>query len=457
MTKYTRKNKAHPTNNRFVNQNSQPIDLRNGSQYERELSGNPPPNEELPRDAYGNVIEGYEGYSDGYNIPDCPTCNSNSDENPLCSGENKGYHKFKPEYLWNGIDPFAKQGCPSPYSRLAMQGGIKGAIKNREETLLRTVGKLVKLLRVNYTGPKCLCYDQNRGQARDRCPICFGIGFVPGYIPYENSKEIGGRIWVRFDPYTENNPLTDSGIKQEVEINAWTLSFPTIRKRDVLICYDPVTGLEEYRYEVMNVLINEISLGDTGAQRINIKRIDPTDMIYRYDINNIPDIKDIQIDISNEFVDGYGILNQLELSLAQKNQLYSGLSFPPDDGQFQNAYIEDVFYDGFRSQSFETGYKASYETNFNRALNFIDPLEIPDYDMDSIIYFEDNLGPIFISSNGLIIKFSVPQQMIDNVNINPLEVIASEGKRYFIDGWLEGYKSAYQDAELYMREKGWVI
>jgi hypothetical protein len=428
MAIYIRKNNASPTN-ACVKQTTQPEELAVGTDCEREQVGLD--STSLPSSNGASSGDGYVQFSNEGSNP-------TTDEVPeYCppNSEFRGYHKFSVTELISGKSVAGE--CVSPYSRAALGKGLKGAINNREEQLIRATGKPVQLLRRQFTGPRCPCYSLNRGRSKKRCSMCYGTTFVPGYVPFLNEKDPLGRIYVRFEPHTETLAQKSEGMYQEVEIAAWTLSFPIVRQRDILIVYNPDDGTEEFRYEILNVTRNETFQGSAGAQKFNIKRINPNDAIYKLDPFALPNLADIQIDVSSEdpligdrFYDRLG------------NQ---------SDGAYAN-YWESQFGDAAFSGMFTEGYKLGYELNFKRALNFQQPLPAPDFNEDGFI--DDGYGPIFVSSNGKMMRFSTPQHIQNNPGINPAEVVTAEQKRYFLDGFVAGAKHGQLDGINELRARG---
>ena len=268
--------------------------------------------------------------------------------------------------------------------------------------------------------------------------MCYGVGFVPGYIPYVNDSEPLGRIFIRVDPYVEQVDLKEQGWFQEVTLNAWTTSAPTVRQRDIIIVYNADDGSEEFRYELLNVTRNDIFQGAQGSQKFSMKRIDPALNIYKYNPFQLPDLADISIDLS-----GY--------TLVRESLEFENLGVE-DDGLFPNVVIEAVYGDAAFSGMFSEGYKLGYETNFARALSWKDPMYAPDFEEDGSI--SDGYGPVFLATNGKVIKFSLPQKTEDNIGINPLEVLAAEKKKQFVRGWVSGARAGYLDGVNERRARG---
>jgi len=434
MAKNIRRNFASPTNS-CLNQKSTNTDLYVGPECERNIDGNI-----IPKVDDGYCPECKDGY-DGYVFIQEGSTTTDTTLSPttqVCDNlDVGGYHRYTAADVFRGYTQDGK--CSSPYSRGVLKGGnYNTVIRNREEQLLQATGKPVVLLRRQYTGPECVCRDINRGRGKASCHVCFGTGYTPGYIPFINQKDPLGRIKVRFDPYKEDNPLKEQGIFQEVNINAWTLSTPIVRKRDIIIVYNP-DGTEEFRYEILNVTRNDLFGIEQGAQKFEIKRIDPTNIIYSFDPFRIPDLADISIDISDNNPQSPTMYEQLGTQDEQ-------------DGNYTNNYTEGRYGDAAFSGMITEGYKLGYETNYKRALEYKIPLNIPDFNEDGVL--NDGFGTVFYSSTGKVIKFSTPQQIQDNIGINPLEVIAAEKKRFFTDGWVEGAKAGYQDGLNELRARG---
>lgn len=431
MAVYIKRGLNSPTNT-CVKQTTQPEELALGTDCEREKAGLDPASlPSGPNGGAGGPADGYVNFSNEGANPST----SEAPEHCPPSSEFRGYHKFSVTEFITGRS--VTGDCTSPYSRSALGKGLQGAIASREEQLIRATGKPVQLLRRQFTGPRCPCYSLNRGRSKKRCYMCYGTTFVPGYVPFINEKDPLGRIYVRFDPYTETVAQKSEGMYQEIEISAWTLSFPLVRQRDVIIVYNVNDGTEEFRYEVLNVTRNETFQGAAGAQKFNVKRINPNEAIYKLDPFALPNLADISIDVSSEdplvgerFYDRLG------------NQ---------QDGAYAN-YWESQFGDAAFSGMFTEGYKLGYELNFKRALNFQQPLNTPDFNEDGFV--DDGYGPIFVSSNGRMIRFSTPQQIENNPDINPLEVVTAEQKRYFLDGFIAGAKHGQQDGINELRARG---
>lgn len=170
--------------------------------------------------------------------------------------------------------------------------------QQRQEIQLSVTGDLFVLLRRKWTGRTCQRLSHRTEHPRARCGRCYGTMFEGGYDRFFNSREIyagetntNGVIAARISPYQEDLALLESrGLSTEqVDMQIWTLSIPTIRDRDVLIHlrHDIETGLmfEDFRYEVITVQRNRLLLGKDGAQHITLKRLNKTEEIYKFPIN----------------------------------------------------------------------------------------------------------------------------------------------------------------------------
>jgi hypothetical protein len=117
-----------------------------------------------------------------------------------------------------------------------------------------------------------------------RCPTCFGTGFVQGYVQFFNSRRSDRRILIRIEPSAEDINIVDrGGLEPAYEPAAWTMAFPAVKDRDVLIRFNP-DNTEEYRYEVLDVTRVRAFFTQTGAQKFRIKRFPVTDIMYQFPI-----------------------------------------------------------------------------------------------------------------------------------------------------------------------------
>ena len=434
MAKYIKRNLANPTNQCEVDFKTPPEDLRVGSVCERTTTGNvpltAPTNPDTDGDGYYQFIsEGAEPVAKTEEV-DCGTA------------DHTGYHKTSVSDIFRGTT--ASGACPSPYSRYGLGGkGFNDVVRDREEQLLLATGRAVVLLRRQHTGRRCLCFESTRGRSRKACEICYGVSFAPGYIPYVNQKDPLGRILIRTEPFAEALPQKEQGLFQEITISAWGLSAPLLRQRDVIIVYRS-DGTEELRYEIKEVTRNSLfgaaSGNASGAQKFQMLRIDPTQSIYNLDPFRIPDLADITIDLSD--------ITELADPSMKQEQL--GVE---DDGFFTNIQIESIYGDGAFSGLMAEGYKLGYETNYRRALAFKEPMYAPDFNAEDGTV-DDGYGPVFTSTTGQIIRFSTPQVIQSNAGVNPLEVLAAEKKKYFVNGFISGGKHGWLDGQSELRARG---
>jgi hypothetical protein len=138
------------------------------------------------------------------------------------------------------------------------------------------------LLRRYHTGVRCRCFLAEVEQPDDRCPSCFGTGFTVGYEQFFNPRRSDGRILVRIDTADEDIPIQEAGLENTYAPSGWTLVYPVIKDRDIIILYDPYEKeLEESRYEIMSVTRNVMFYELYGAQKFKLQRIRKTDPSYK--------------------------------------------------------------------------------------------------------------------------------------------------------------------------------
>ena len=255
-------------------------------------------------DGYRDGYDGYDSYYsngpganqnldgiDGYwryhqeNIDSINTDLSNND----ASGDFpsfdhcRTYRTKSPASFWKG------QGSGTYFGGLQYRDGymiqetnVRNHMLQREELLLETTGEPMVLLRRVWTGIRCHCFRHRREHPEARCPTCFGVGFQGGYTQFLNTRRSDRRILVRVDNTTEDLNIGDKeGFDPLYEPNAWTLPFPGLRDRDMLVRFNE-DNTEEFRYEILNVQRNRTFFGGSGAQKFQMKRLTKTDIIYQF-------------------------------------------------------------------------------------------------------------------------------------------------------------------------------
>jgi hypothetical protein len=170
------------------------------------------------------------------------------------------------------------------YRHLVKVTDVRTHMLQREELLLESTGEPFVLLRRMWTGSHCMCFMNRREHPDARCQICFGTGFVQGYIQFFNPRRPDKRILVRIDPAADDLNIVDrGGLEPVYEPSAWTLPFPAIKDRDILVRFNP-NNTEEFRYEILDVTRVRAMFTQTGAQKFRIKRMPKTDIAYQFPI-----------------------------------------------------------------------------------------------------------------------------------------------------------------------------
>lgn len=193
-----------------------------------------------------------------------------------------GYHRARPDELLND------QQCGT-YVGGEYNGHRGLSIYDRmlanEEQLLETTGEPVILLRRIWNGATCICRTTRKDSARVRsCSVCFGTGFKGGFVQYFNPRRIDHRVMVHFAASDEELGFApQAGIEQKFKPGTWTIAVPSIKDRDLLIRFDEY-GQREWIYVVNSVSRAKTLLGRNGRQRLNLSRMDKTDVAYQYKI-----------------------------------------------------------------------------------------------------------------------------------------------------------------------------
>jgi hypothetical protein len=70
-------------------------------------------------------------------------------------------------------------------------------------------------------------------------------------------------------------------LEQQYEPACWTLPNPAIRDRDLIVRFDFNDDVE-YIYEVLDVTKDKLFYRHFTRQRLRLKRLDKTDIVYTY-------------------------------------------------------------------------------------------------------------------------------------------------------------------------------
>ncbi len=284
----------------------------------------------------------------------------------------RGYHRFAPRSVLDG-----RNG--SPYSRQISKNGVLESCgidwyerhAQRLELMLSTTGEPTVLLRRQWTGERAPSWDRSRGQAKHRDPTSFGGNFVGGHVKFDNLRKndveflrylnprnCEGRIYIRVSPTVEDLELKDIGMFQQFEPSCWTLPVPILRDRDVIVRFDPITGDEAWRYEILNVTRNVGFLNKQAAQQFQMKRFEKTDPIYNIRVIDLED-------------GGVGDL--------------AGGDSLKGTGTILSDQIEAQFGDGVGDRGFSQGYNQGYTGGFDDGFSNRDFVDIPDEDINALL------------------------------------------------------------------------
>jgi len=243
------------------------------------------------QDKNSNIITVIPTASDGYaidrqlnEIGTLVTDYSDEDRKFFQGFDFCGYHRALPQKTLQGIDD-----CPSYLG--GEFNGFRGfnlfdRMVSREEVLLDQTGEPVILLKRIWDGITCSCANL-RGQhpKLKSCNSCFGTTFSGGYDQFLYKRRIDGRVMVKFGDTVEDLKLSQqSHMQVEYEPSCWTLPAPAVRDRDLIVRFDYTNDIE-YIYEVLDVTKEKLVFRHFTRQRLRLKRLDKTDIVYTYPID----------------------------------------------------------------------------------------------------------------------------------------------------------------------------
>lgn len=199
-----------------------------------------------------------------------------------------GWHRTDPRKITQGkcIGTYigGEQWCADGYLGVGRQTRgipLSEQALRREEMLLNTIGFPVVLVQRLWSGIRCPCVKMTNEQPEKRCSRCFGTGFVTGYQQYYNPRRSDRKIMVRTGPYPDNLKFHDAGLESESILDLWVLPVPSIKVKDFIIRYNK-EGVEEFRYEIIDVSRNVLFDEVLGVQKIRAQRVRKTSPIYAW-------------------------------------------------------------------------------------------------------------------------------------------------------------------------------
>ncbi len=192
-----------------------------------------------------------------------------------------GYHRALPQNTLSG-----KDDCGSYLGgEFNGQRGMNlfDRMLNREEVLLDQTGEPVILLRRLWDGEKCSCSTSRRNHPKVKgCKKCFGTSYLGGYSQHLNRRREDLRTMVQFGDTKEDLKLgPHQHLEQDYEPQCWTIPTPAIRDRDLIIRFDYNDDIE-YFYEVLNTTKDKLFFRHYTRQRLSLKRLDKTDIVYTF-------------------------------------------------------------------------------------------------------------------------------------------------------------------------------
>ena len=224
---------------------------------------------------------------------------------------------------------------------------------------------------------------------------CFGTGFVGGYVRYVNCREPEGRIWVRLSPTEEDLDQQEDGMRQKFLPNCWCLPSPIIRDRDVLVLFDPETGEETWRYEVLAVTRNRGFFRKFTQQTFNMHQFEKTDPIYNVEVLGT----------------AYNAVGDLAGPVDPLYDPHPGYGHTDPQTGYGEAY---------QDRGFSEGFVAGYEKGYKDAIDQKD--------------FDPSLDPDFYGT------IESPYGANDPKYNEAM-------KQNYLFGWEEGYRDGWKDGE----------
>ena len=141
----------------------------------------------------------------------------------------------------------------------------------RNRWILEQAGERVKVFIRKWAGEKCPCFDEQYGQGKNDCTLCFGTGITSGFEgPYP--------IIIAPPEAEKTVQLLDMGLHVNYDWNSWTSAYPLLNDRDFIVRQN------NDRFSIAHVN----SQGARGAifqQHFMLAPLDQQDIRYKVPIN----------------------------------------------------------------------------------------------------------------------------------------------------------------------------
>lgn len=257
-----------------------------------------------------------------------------------------GWHRTNPVALLRGdcVGTYygGEQYCADGYSgvgRVLRGLPIQDVNAQRQEILLNLTGSAVVLVRRLWTGIRCSCHMFTNEIPDDRCPNCYGVGFVGGYEQFINPRRSDGRIMISFNPVDDQLKAGESGFESDFQQPAWTLPVPIIKDRDFIIRYHE-SGVESFRYEITSITRNRLINQTAGGQHMTMKRVRKTDPITNFRVINNTSTMPREIFTTVSSVPGLIVPHMHSLIVDENITNISQINETSSISQFHNHRIE---------------------------------------------------------------------------------------------------------------------
>lgn len=147
-------------------------------------------------------------------------------------------------------------------------GNIKWLVPEvirRRRLILTLDGEDGHFLLRKVSGERCSCFEPRRAQGDPRCPICYGVYFVGGYVVIPTRFRIMNR--------QELKVRQEMGLQLDNKPRGWNVTYPLVKSMDVLV------QKNNRRLRVLEVYPGLVN-GVLTRQTFSLQELEPTDPMY---------------------------------------------------------------------------------------------------------------------------------------------------------------------------------
>lgn len=138
------------------------------------------------------------------------------------------------------------------------------------------IGERVSFLLKKSSGTRCSCYSVEKGEARFRCVLCYGIGWLGGYDLVQYDLD-GNPLYIKINEVKRVLTPDEPGEIVEQSPDFWILTYPILSTGDIIV------RKGNLRYMVEGIDADKVA-GVLVRQAGNMKELESGHIVYSFEV-----------------------------------------------------------------------------------------------------------------------------------------------------------------------------